>query len=438
MGKKRKVISVIVLAVLLLGGLSVTASAQSLKSLSKQLRDLGREFYIGAAVPSNLGGSDQNIVTTEFDIMTCENDMKIGTISPNRGQYNYSGGDRVVNLARQNNMLVHGHAFVWHKYNPGWVDGTKSMMEEYITAVGNHFKGQIWGWDVVNEAFHRDGTFRINAIGSNGQDGASVFGQRQGKQYIEDAFKIAHRVDPNARLIYNDYSISTLDAKFNGMYTAMKDYMQRGIPITGVGFQMHLNPDFTEAMARSFGEKLQKLADIGLESYITEMDGGAPNTSTSGLEAQGDIYYWITKVALDQPMFKVLQVWGIRDSQNWRINPDAPEDKAVAPLIFNDNGQKKPAYYGIQRAMQEKIEELSETPTPTPVPTAEPFDLGDCNHDNAINIVDALLIAQNYVSLPVQNFYQESADVNCNGAVDIVDALLIAQYYVNLVPAFQC
>jgi GH35 family endo-1,4-beta-xylanase len=331
------------------------APGDSLRSLAEKLKSQGREFYIGCAVPSNFSSSDQNIVKTEFNIVTCENDMKIGTISPNKGQFNYSGGDRLVNFAQQNKMVVHGHAFVWHKYNPWWVDGTRNMMESYINRVGNHFKEKIYAWDVVNEAFHRTGEFRINAIGSNGQDGASIFGQRQGKQYIEAAFKAASKADPKTKLIYNDYAIETNDAKFNAVLAMVKDFKSRKIPIHAVGFQIHLGPDFTEAQAKGFGEKMQKLADLGIESYITEMDVGCSSKSQAGFEAQAKIYGWVIKECLAQPMCRAFQVWGIRDSQSWRINPDSPEDRAIAPLIFDDNGGKKPAYYAIQQAMQEAV-----------------------------------------------------------------------------------
>jgi len=337
------------------------ATSDSLRSLADKLKSQGREIYIGCAVPSNFSSADQNIVKTEFNIVTCENNMKIGTISPSKGQFNYSGGDSLVNFAKQNNLLVHGHAFVWHKYNPGWVDGTKSMMESYINSVATHFKGNIYVWDVVNEAFQRTGEYRINAIGSNGQDGASIFGQKQTKQYIEDAFKAASKVDQKVKLIYNDYDIDSIDAKFNGVYAMVKDFKSRNIPIHGVGFQMHLGSNYTEAMAKSFGDKMQKLADLGIESYITEMDVGCSSNSQAGLEQQAKTYGWVMKECLAQPMCRAVQVWGIRDSQSWRINPDAPEDRAIAPLIFNDNGEKKPAYYAIQKAMQEAIDKGTTT-----------------------------------------------------------------------------
>jgi mannan endo-1,4-beta-mannosidase len=88
-----------------------------------------------------------------------------------------------------------------------------------------------------------------------------------------------------------------------------------------------------------------------------------------------------------------------------------------------------------------------DTPTPTPPatnpPTSPPTQVpgsntGDVNEDGAINIVDALLVAQFYVGLPVSGFNQSLADASCDGSINIVDALLIAQYYVGLVDSFDC
>jgi hypothetical protein len=64
--------------------------------------------------------------------------------------------------------------------------------------------------------------------------------------------------------------------------------------------------------------------------------------------------------------------------------------------------------------------------------------LGDVNTSGTIDIVDALLTAQYYVGLQVNNFNSSFADVNCSGGIDIVDALLIAQYYVGLISDFPC
>lgn len=389
---------------------------QPLRVLTQAMRDQGREFYFGSAISANFSGGDQDIAKREFDMVTCENNMKIGTISPNQGQYNYGGGDSLVNFAKQNNMVVHGHAFVWHKYNPWWVDGTKNMMETYISNVGAHFKGKIYAWDVVNEAFQKDGTYRINAIGTNGQDGASVFGQRQGKQYIEDAFIAAHKADPYAKLLYNEYDLETRPAKFEGVYAMVKDFKSRNIPIDGVGFQMHLGPNFTKTDADRFADQMQRLADLGVESYVTEMDVGCPDSSQSGLEKQAEIYGWIAKACVEQPYCRALQVWGIRDSQSWRINPESPEDKAIAPLIFNDNGQKKPAYYAIQKAFVDYLN------TPQQITVT-----GDANGDGVFDSLDfatfKMILLGN--SNGTYEFWKEATDINKDGSNDALDFALM-------------
>ncbi len=82
------------------------------------------------------------------------------------------------------------------------------------------------------------------------------------------------------------------------------------------------------------------------------------------------------------------------------------------------------------------------TAVPTATPTATPVTgcslKGDVNGSGAIDIVDALVIAQYYVGLNPSNYNAACADVNCSGSVDIVDALLIAQRYVGLISNFPC
>ncbi|MBN2735855.1 MAG: hypothetical protein JXR70_02665 [Spirochaetales bacterium] len=58
---------------------------------------------------------------------------------------------------------------------------------------------------------------------------------------------------------------------------------------------------------------------------------------------------------------------------------------------------------------------------------------GDVDASGVVNIVDALLIAQNYVGTAVESFDAAMADVNGDEAINIVDALLVAQFYVGLI-----
>lgn len=73
--------------------------------------------------------------------------------------------------------------------------------------------------------------------------------------------------------------------------------------------------------------------------------------------------------------------------------------------------------------------------SPTSAPATSGGLLGDVNKDGIISVVDALLVSQYYVGLPV-SIKLDAADTNCNGSVDILDALLISQYYVGLISRF--
>ncbi|MBN2441602.1 MAG: hypothetical protein JXJ04_09645 [Spirochaetales bacterium] len=77
--------------------------------------------------------------------------------------------------------------------------------------------------------------------------------------------------------------------------------------------------------------------------------------------------------------------------------------------------------------------------TPDPVEEPEYPECADANQDGFVDIIDALLIAQCYVSLAGCNCdFGPCPDVNCSGEIDIIDALLIAQYYVGLLETLCC
>ncbi len=62
---------------------------------------------------------------------------------------------------------------------------------------------------------------------------------------------------------------------------------------------------------------------------------------------------------------------------------------------------------------------------------------GDVNGDGAVNVVDALFVAQYTVGLRTLTSAQlAAADVNCDGNVNVVDSLFIAQYTVGLRSTF--
>ncbi|MEU0332045.1 endo-1,4-beta-xylanase [Streptomyces sp. NPDC006193] len=286
--------------------------------------------YYGTAIASGkLGDSTYtSIAGREFNMVTAENEMKIDATEPQRGQFNFTAGDRVYNWAVQNGKQVRGHTLAWHSQQPGWMQSLsgsqlRQAMIDHINGVMAHYKGKIAQWDVVNEAF---------ADGSSGGRRDSNL-QRTGNDWIEVAFRTARAADPAAKLCYNDYNIEDWTwAKTQGVYAMVRDFKQRGVPIDCVGFQSHFNSG--SPYNSNFRTTLQNFAALGVDVAVTELDIQGASAST---------YANVTNDCLAVPRCLGITVWGVRDSDSWRSQD--------TPLLFNGDGSKKPAYTAVLNAL---------------------------------------------------------------------------------------
>ncbi|MFF9280440.1 endo-1,4-beta-xylanase [Streptomyces griseosporeus] len=297
--------------------------------------------YFGTAIASGrLGDSTYtSIANREFNMVTAENEMKIDATEPQRGQFNFTAGDRVYNWAVQNGKKVRGHTLAWHSQQPSWMQSLsgsslRQAMIDHINGVMAHYKGKIAQWDVVNEAFSDDG--------SGGRRDSNL--QRTGNDWIEVAFRTARAADPAAKLCYNDYNIENWTwAKTQGVYNMVRDFKSRGVPIDCVGFQSHFNSG--SPYNSNFRTTLQNFAALGVDVAITELDIQGASSST---------YAAVTNDCLAVSRCLGITVWGVRDSDSWRSGD--------TPLLFNNDGSKKPAYTAVLNA-------LNGGSTTTPPPT---------------------------------------------------------------------
>ncbi len=287
----------------------------------------GSGRYFGTAAASGrLGDSTYStILDREFNMITPENEMKWDTTEPSRGSFNFAPADSIVSHATAHGQRMRGHTLVWHSQLPGWVGSIgdantlRSVMDNHITQEMTHYKGKIYAWDVVNEAFADDGS---------GRHRSSVFQNVLGNGFIEEAFRTARDVDSSAKLCYNDYSIENWsDAKTQGVYAMVKDFKSRGVPIDCVGFQSHFGAGGPPA---SFQTTLSNFAALGVDVQITELDIA---------QASPTAYGNTVKACLNVARCTGITVWGIRDSDSWRTGEN--------PLLFDNNGNKKPAYNSV-------------------------------------------------------------------------------------------
>ncbi|SDI97244.1 endo-1,4-beta-xylanase (glycosyl hydrolase family 10) [Lentzea albidocapillata subsp. violacea] len=318
-------------AAVLGASLIVTATANAATTLGAAAAQSGR--YFGTAVAANkLGDSTYTgILNREFDMVTAENEMKMDATEPNQNQFSYGNADRIVNQARNQGKRVRGHALAWHSQQPGWMQnmsGTalRNAMLNHVTQVATYYRGKIYAWDVVNEAF---------ADGSGGGRRDSNL-QRTGNDWIEAAFRAARAADPGAKLCYNDYNTDDWShAKTQAVYRMVQDFKSRGVPIDCVGLQSHFNSN--SPVPSNYQTTLQNFANLGVDVQITELDiEGSGST-------QAQNYQRVTQACLAVARCTGITVWGIRDTDSWRASG--------TPLLFDGSGAKKAAYNSVLDAL---------------------------------------------------------------------------------------
>jgi endo-1,4-beta-xylanase len=252
------------------------ASAASAQTLRQQADRAG--VFVSAAVrPAQLNeGAYASTPAREFNMLEPENDLKWAALRPDEKTFDFKV-DQAVGFARVHGMKDRGHTLVWGWWNPAWLTDhaftppqLSALLHEHVTRVVTHYRGQIFAWDVLNEAIDERGRLRSSlwydkpGIGLAGQSTA----------YSEQVFRWAHAADPDALLFYNDGGGETLNTMSDAMYDMVKDFKQRGVPIDGVGSQMHiiddLNPDFAGIAAN-----IARFTALAVQVHITELDGVA-------------------------------------------------------------------------------------------------------------------------------------------------------------------
>jgi endo-1,4-beta-xylanase len=301
-------------------------------------------FLIGAAVaypPLMAGQAYRETLAREFNTLVAENVMKWESIHPDVEKFNFEAADALVKFAETNQMQVRGHTLVWHQQLGGWLTAKEYTREEllavlktHIQTVVSHYKGKIFAWDVVNEAVNDNGTMR-----------ESLWYKVIGADYIEQAFRFAHEADPDALLFYNDYSAETLGTKSDAVYNMVKALKAKGVPIDGVGLQMHIGIAVNERPnPQKLKANIERLAALGLQVHITEMDVKIQNgagTREENLARQGEVYAEVLGVCLQEPACTALLAWGFTDRYTWIPGFTHRPDE---PLLFDKDYQPKPAY----------------------------------------------------------------------------------------------
>ncbi|MFN8257106.1 MAG: endo-1,4-beta-xylanase [Bacteroidales bacterium] len=334
--------------------------------MKNALRD---KFYIGVAMNSyQILGKDKKgveIILEHFNSIVAENCMKAEIIQPKEGVFNFKLADKFVDFGLKNNMQIIGHCLIWHSQAPKWFftdDKGKDVSREIMIArMKNHiktlvgrYKGKVKGWDVLNEAFEDDGSWR-----------KSKFYQIIGEDYIQLAFQFAFEADPKAELYYNDYSMAK-EGRRNAVVKMVQNLQKQGVKIDGIGMQAHITMDFPSIEEEE--KSIVAFGNLGVKVMITEMDlstipfpsqnitaniatsyefrkeydpyaDGLPDSAALAIHNR---YLDFFKLFLKHhDVISRVTVWGVQDGQSWKNNWPV-KGRTDFPLLFDRDYKAKP------------------------------------------------------------------------------------------------
>jgi endo-1,4-beta-xylanase len=298
--------------------------------------------YIGSCsrIEALTDPGDPTYLTTlgaQFSLVTAENQCKFAETEPIDKNYSFTGCNTILSAAVDATQLMRGHNLVWGKLNPPWLTQSNFTSAQSATILQNHvdtvlkfYGGKAFVWDVVNEAVSDDpvlnGTFKYNDW------------YPQVKDYVDLAFTKAGASRANGvKLFYNDYNIASgyglFAPKSQAVYDLLSDMRKRGIPVDGIGLQLHI--DINYDLMLGVVHNLKRLAALGLTIHMTEIDvscNAYPLPCEQWTEKeetmQAEVYAALMQACLDEPMCESFELWGFTDKYSWR-------GESQHPLLYN-------------------------------------------------------------------------------------------------------
>lgn len=328
---------------------------------------------VGLSLKSLTTPANGELLLTHFDTVTPENCMKFASVQPAEGDFRFDDPDRFVEASLKHDLSIVGHCLIWAKDDrtPDWFfrDGDTEVtaevlqerMKTHIRMVMTRYRGKIDSWDVVNEALSDDGDYLRD----------STWAKLLSDDFIVDAFRLAHEIDPEATLIYNDYLLYRPD-KLKRLKILVDRLEKAGVPLHAVGIQGHFIVDEVpyaevEALLKFLRERNLKIAvsELDLDMVprgIWWADDGSRREEarmidpyTDGLPAelqkrQAEQYARLFDLfSRYEDVILRVSFWNLHDGESW-LNY-FPWDRTNHPLLFDRERRPKPAFEAVIKAL---------------------------------------------------------------------------------------
>lgn len=362
-----KIVSKLIILSVVITTVGCTTAEERVPSLAESFANY---FTIGVAVDRSAVRSinDTTFILRQFNSITMEEDMYPINMQPRPNRWRWRIADELVNFAHRNQIQVRGNCLVRHDQMPEWFyfDGERvttkdslfARIDNYINTIMTRYKGKISCWDVVSNAIADDTTIIVKQN--------TWLYQICGEEYIEHAFRCAHKADSTALLFYNDYNVVRPE-KLTRTYQMLKNLINKGVHIDGVGIQGHWS--LYEPSEQHLQTAIDLFRSLGLQVHITQLDVSLYKWEKNQRRhlRRNETIRFDEKMKFQQAkqystIFKVLRnnadvvtnvtFWGIDDRHSW-LNNYPVKGRKNHPLLFDAYRCTKPAFNFIMRDLQQ-------------------------------------------------------------------------------------
>lgn len=322
------------------------------------LKDLAvrHEINLGSRVVSERVNDRiyPDLITAQFDYFGIFAETHYDDLHPAPEKYDFKQLDKLVGFAKEKQKPVQMFHLLWGEGNhlPDWLkngdyskDQIKEFNRDHIAKVAGHYKGRVESWSVVNEAFTRE---------------QHVYGLRDwfadnlggGTQYIDDAYTWAREADPNAKLLLNDFNNEGENKVSNAMYDYIKSAKARGVPIDGLGMQMHINaanpPKKDEVI-----KNMQRFGAIGVPTYVTEFDinlNSVEGSSEYKRRLEAEITYDMVRACIESKSCVSFTEFGTTDKHDFIKKLTGADSHS---FLLDSRFRPKPSFHKFRQAWLE-------------------------------------------------------------------------------------
>jgi len=271
-----------------------------------RVQQTSRSFPLGSCINrwSLDNSSYVKFFLENFNWAVFENEIKWGWTEPERGKFNYKDADEMLQFCLRNNIPMRGHCIFWEAEhcNQGWLKTLSSP--ELSEAVQNRgvdllsrYRGKFLHYDVNNEMLH-----------------GSFFRDRLGPDIWAHMFKLAHQLDPQARLFVNDYHVEDgedCNSSPEKYLAQIQGLLKQGASVGGIGVQGHVETPVGPILCDAF----DKLSSINIPIWLTEVDVGSTNEYI-----RGDDLEVILREGFAHPGVEGMMLWGFWEGAASREN----------------------------------------------------------------------------------------------------------------------